>query len=114
MKKKQKRAKQISLGYVLNDETHIIPRSKGNGILKRQIWQDNSGNITRYSLVYINFRLCGVDNGRVLGFDNTHGYHHKHYMGTIEPVLFKNFENIEEMFNKEFEVLHEKAKKKKV
>jgi hypothetical protein len=50
--------------------------------------------------------ICQVDNGRVLGYDNTHGYHHKHYMGTVEPVEFFSFEQIEKKFQQEFEVLY--------
>jgi hypothetical protein len=49
----------------------------------------------------------------VLGYDNAHNYHHRHYMGGIEPVVFKNFEDIETRFQQEFEVIHEKLKKKK-
>lgn len=67
--------------------------------------------ITRNSLAYINHHLSYNDNGRVLGYDNAHGYHHKHYMGCIEPVVFTNFEELELQFQKEFEVLHEQAKK---
>jgi hypothetical protein len=47
-----------------------------------------------------------------LGYDNAHGYHHKHYMGKVEPVNFVNFKEVEERFQQEFEVIHEKIKKK--
>jgi hypothetical protein len=41
--------------------------------------------VTRYNLAYINHATCHVDNGRVLGFDNAHELHHKHYMGKKSP-----------------------------
>ena len=65
--------------------------------------EKHNGKVTRYSLAYINYRLFHDDNGRVLGYDNAHGNHHKHYMGKIEPVTLNNFQ--------EFEVLHEQTKK---
>ena len=87
-------------------------KSKGNGILRRQVWCANEGNVTRYSLAYINHYLFSGDNGRVLGYDNAHGFHHKHYMGAIEPIHFLSFTEIEERFQQDFEVIHEKVRKK--
>lgn len=104
MKKKDKK----STHKVLHDDCSILPRAKGNGCLIRRVSVDGDGVITRYSLAYINYLLCGVDNGRVLGYDNAHGYHHKHYMGTIEPVAFTSFERIEAQFQQEFEVIYAK------
>jgi hypothetical protein len=67
---------------------------------------DANNVITRYNIAYINYNLCQTDNGRVLGYDNAHGYHHKHFMGVIQPVEFSSFEKIEEKFQQEFEVLY--------
>jgi hypothetical protein len=68
-----------------------------------------NNKVTRYSLAYINYNICQVDNGRVLGYDNAHGYHHRHYMGAIEPIKFTSFVQIEELFQQEFEVLYAQA-----
>jgi len=35
--------------------------------------------------------LFGPDNDRVLGQDNAHGTHERHYMGAVEPVQFKKY-----------------------
>lgn len=110
MRKKNK--KSIKFEQLITDESFTLNKAKGNGILKRQIWCDQNGRVTRYSLAYVNLNHHSGDNGRVLGFDNAHGYHHKHYMGKVEPVDFDNFSNIEERFQKEFEVIYEKFKKK--
>jgi hypothetical protein len=48
--------------------------------------------VTRYNLAYINHSICHVDNGRVLGFDNAHDYHHRHYMGEVSAVAFNSYE----------------------
>jgi hypothetical protein len=112
MKKQKSKVINGKLEFLLEDETHTLRRSKGNGILKRQIWCDDKGKVTRYSLAYINHNLHPRDNGRVLGFDNSHGYHHRHKMGKVDAVNFKSFAEIEERFKREFEVIHASLKKK--
>ena len=78
------------------------------------MWTNQAGEVTRYSLAYINYHIFQKDNGRVLGYDNAHGYHHKHCMGKIESFHFINFQELEEKFQQEFEVLHEQSKKKTI
>lgn len=84
------------------DESHHIPSKKGNGTLRREVWVDKQGKVCRYNLAYINHQLFNEDNGRVIGFDNAHGYHHKHYYGKVEAVAFTNFEEIEAQFEAEW------------
>jgi hypothetical protein len=48
--------------------------------------------ITRYSVAYIDHVIFAGNNGRVLGFDNAHGLHHRRLMGTVEPVEFTSDE----------------------
>jgi Family of unknown function (DUF6516) len=87
-----------------------LPKKSGNGIIK--VWYKvNSKGKLRYSLAYINFRLCGIDNGRVLGYDNNHGYHHRHYLGKEEPYEFVSYDDTSERFEIEWRKLHEQAKK---
>lgn len=80
------------------DEVHHISKKRGNGQLRREVWVDDDGKVTRYNLAYINHQLCTVDNGRVVGYDNQHGYHHRHYFGDVHPVEFVSFEEIEADF----------------
>lgn len=84
------------------DETHQIASRRGNGQLRREIWVDPFGTITRYNLAYINHCLSQGDNGRVIGYDNAHGFHHRHYLGAIESVDFFSFEQIEDCFQKDW------------
>jgi Family of unknown function (DUF6516) len=89
----------------IRDERHKISKKRGNGQLRRETWEDGQGNITRYNLAYINHLLCSCDNGRVLGFDNQHGHHHRHFMGKTEPVEFRSFEDAENRFDEEWSLL---------
>jgi len=109
---KKKRTEQPQLAKIL-DETIKISRKKNNGILNFLASVDEKGNLGRYSLAYINVNIFSADNGRVLGYDNDHGYHHRHYMGKVENVKFTNFYEIKERFEVEWREIHEKHQKKK-
>lgn len=93
------------------DETIKLPEKQGNGILKYSASADRDGVITRYSLVYINYNVYREDNGRVVGYDNSHGYHHRHLMGKEEKVSLDTFEEIADRFEIEWRKIHEKIKK---
>ena len=56
------------------------------------------GEVVAYSMAYINLKRCAVDNGRVLGYDNRHGYHHRHFMGKFEPVEFTSYAELARRF----------------
>lgn len=109
----KRKSRKIKVEKIVEDDAITLHKSKGNGILRRQVWVDEEGKVTRYSLAYINHLLYSGDNGRVLGYDNAHGYHHKHYMGNVEPIVFNTFAKLEKRFQQEFGVIHEKAKKAK-
>jgi hypothetical protein len=85
------------------DETHMISEKRGNGKLRREIWVDEvTRQVTRYNLAYINHRLHGGDNGRVVGYDNAHDGHHRHYFGEVKPIDFVSFEDIEDRFEQDW------------
>lgn len=85
------------------DETHKISDKRGNGKLRREIWVDRAtGSVIRYNLAYINHNLHAGDNGRVVGYDNTHDGHHRHYFGKVEPVDFVSFEDVEDRFEQDW------------
>ena len=74
------------------DESHKISDTRDNGKLRREIWVDSvTGKVTRYNLAYINHNLYAGDNGRVVGYDNAHDGHHRHYFGVVGPVVFVGF-----------------------
>ena len=41
---------------IIDDVHHITPK-RGNGQLRREIWVDAQGKVTRYNLAYINHAL---------------------------------------------------------
>ena len=89
----------------IRDERHKISNKRGNGLLRRETWEDEQGNIIKYNLAYINHQLYPGDNGRVVGFDNQHGYHHRHFMGKTESMEFTTFEALENQFDQEWSSL---------
>lgn len=78
--------------------------------LANESWTKNAkGEIVRYSLAYIDFTLYAGDNGRVLGYDNTHGYHERHFMGSGERVEFTTYAEQFERFVAEIRQLRSRS-----
>uniref|UniRef100_E6PTV6 Uncharacterized protein n=1 Tax=mine drainage metagenome TaxID=410659 RepID=E6PTV6_9ZZZZ len=89
---------------LLERERFEIKPKSGGGLLSYEVWgfvEKGKTVVTRYNLAYINPRIHVGDNGRVLGFDNAHGFHHRHHMGAIEPVEFTSYEATLERFQRE-------------
>ena len=91
------------------DEVHHISRKHGNGQLRREVWVDAKGRATRYNLAYINHDLHRGDNGRVVGYDNQHGWHHRHYFGEVASVDFVSFEDTEARFEADWLALRRRS-----
>ena len=89
----------------IHDARHVIAKRRGNGELRREVWVNERGRVTRYNLAYINHKIYQRDNGRVIGYDNAHGYHHRDYFGNIEAVGFVSFEDIEDQFTRDWTAL---------
>jgi hypothetical protein len=83
------------------DETFVVPSDKGGGIIKFEAWTYQN-EIVKYGMAYINKELFAKDNGRVIGYDNAHGYHHKHYFGQITEIDdFTSYRELVMRFKKE-------------
>lgn len=75
--------------FLLEKERFKLKPKSGGRLLSYEVWgyRDRGKTVvTRYNLAYINHALYRGDNGRVLGFDNAHDYHHRHFMGKVEAV----------------------------
>jgi hypothetical protein len=86
---------------LLEQERFELRAQSGGGVLSYEVWgyiDKGKTVVTRYNLAYINHMIYRGDNGRVLGFDNAHDYHHKHYMGVVEAVEFVSYEATLESF----------------
>ncbi len=87
---------------------HEIKPKSGGGILSYEVWgiiERGKARVTRCNLAYINQALCAVDHGRVLGYDNAHGYHRRHHMGQVELVKHVSYEATAELFQQEVTAL---------
>jgi hypothetical protein len=90
---------------LLEQERFELKPKSGGGLLSYEVWgyvERGKTVVTRYNLAYINHAIYRGDNGRVLGFDNAHGYHHRHYMGEVEAVEFVSYEATQERFQLEW------------
>jgi Family of unknown function (DUF6516) len=84
------------------DETLYLSGRRRGAILREEVWYE-AGKVVKYNLAYINPRSCTSDNGRVLGYDNSHDYHHRHFMGQVEEVEFHGYEDLLLRFQREIE-----------
>jgi hypothetical protein len=101
---------------LLEQERFEIKPKSGGGVLSYEVWgYMNRGKavVTRYNLAYINHAVYRGDNGRVLGFDNAHNYHHRHYMGEVAAVEFVSYEATLARFQSEWQAIVSKQRKPK-
>ncbi len=81
----------------MSTEVHRLRGKRDGAILKDQVWYED-GQVIAYNLVYLNLKLFPRDNGRVLGYDNSHGYHHRHFMGKVESIEYTSYEELARHF----------------
>lgn len=82
----------------------IIPARLGGGVLKERVIRElPSKKVVSYALAYINPLIFSGDNGRVLGYDNSHGYSHRHYMGLVTLEPFISYEALYDRFEQEWQ-----------
>ena len=101
---------------LLEQERFELKPKSGGGLLNYVVWgykEKGKTIVTRYALAYINHTICKEDNGRVLGFDNAHSYHHRHYMGKVESVEFESYEATLERFQREWTEIISQLRKEK-
>lgn len=87
------------------DERTRVRCEAGIGIIREEVWVDDRGKVVRYNYAFINHRLYSKDSGRVLGYDNAHGYSERHFKGTVKKSRFATQEELVERFFDEVEAL---------
>ena len=87
------------------DETIRLRPPRRGATLREEVWKDEVGEVVKYNLAYVNPNICVRDNGRVLGYDNRHSQHHRHFMGKQEPVEFNGYESLAARFIREVHLL---------
>jgi hypothetical protein len=75
---------------------------------REEVWVNEKNEVIRYNLAYVDHLVCQVDNGRVLGYDNAHQYHERHWMGTAQRIDHTTFTETLEKFNAEVDHLRGK------
>lgn len=94
--------KKVSPLKKVVDERFSIHRKHGGGLVRMEAWENEKGEIEKYGISYVNSSLPSDENGRVLGYDNAHDYHHRHYKGEIYPVSdFVSYEDLVNRFSEE-------------
>jgi hypothetical protein len=87
-----------------DDEAHFWCAG-GVGILREEVWVDEKEEVVRYNLAFLMPHLTRIDNGRVLGYDNAHGVHERHFMGEVQPIDFVGYSVTATSFYREVEAL---------
>jgi len=100
----RKKARKTAQLRKIVDETSYLSGRRRGAVLKEEVWGDGI-TVVKYSLAYINPKICSTDHGRVLGYDNSHGHHHRHFMGGVEPYGFSSYEELLSRFQREVEAL---------
>jgi hypothetical protein len=76
----------------------FYPKGRKGGLIVRiQVDYSREGKLLRYSLSLIDLSHSS-DNGRVLGYDNAHGQHHRHCFGRVDLLEFESYEKLEGQF----------------
>jgi Family of unknown function (DUF6516) len=76
------------------DEVTQVSCTLGRGVIREEVWVDSRNAVARYNLAFINHQIYAGDNGRVLGYDNKHGRHHRHFMGQVDVFAFRYYEGL--------------------
>lgn len=93
----------------VDDTDQVRCKSGSYGVLREEVYVDAAAAVVKYNLVFIHHGLYQADNGRVLGYDNAHGQHERHWMGSVKAVRFISYERTLRRFLDEVEALKEKA-----
>ena len=73
-------------------EYHLRCASGAKAIYREEVWEDANGEVMKYNLAFIHLGMSQQDHGRVLGYDNAHGRHERHFMGKVQETDFASYE----------------------
>jgi len=104
------------ISRILERERFELSAKSGGGILQYEVWgyqEKGKTIVTRYNLAHINPAIFAGDNGRVLGYDNAHGHHHRHYTGCVDPFEFESYTSVLDKFQEEWQDLIKRKREKR-
>ncbi|MGH8228291.1 MAG: toxin-antitoxin system TumE family protein [Steroidobacteraceae bacterium] len=97
-----KRGSDDEINPARSTRDEFYPKGRKGGVTVRiQTDYSRGGRLLRYSLALIDTHRTSVDDGRIIGYDNAHGYHHRHCFGKAESIEFESYESIERRFEAE-------------
>jgi hypothetical protein len=79
--------------------------TSGIGILREEVWVDTEGEVVRYNLALIFPQQVAMDRGRVLGYDNAHGLHERHFRGKMSEVEYQSYDATARRFYREADAI---------
>jgi hypothetical protein len=97
----------------ITDVEAVFWCAAGAGILREEVRVNEQEQVIRYNLAFLLPHLFRVDHGRILGYDNAHGVHERHFMGSVKPVEFNGDLTTTERFYREVAALRKSYKEKK-
>ena len=108
-KRKAIRNKSGVTTKVTDVEFHFRCSSGAEAIYREEVYVDSAGRVVKYNLAFIHFGVCQLDHGRVVGYDNAHGAHERHFMGEVETIEFTSYEDTLNRFQAEVRSYRETA-----
>jgi hypothetical protein len=94
---------RISKLRKITDYTTRFRCGGGIAVLREEVWVSGGGHVVQYNLALIARHVSGVDNGRILGYDNAHGEHERHFMGKVKAATFTSYSATAKRFFREVE-----------
>ncbi len=89
-----------------NTKTSLRTRAGRKAEIREEVWKLR-GEVVRYNLAFVVPSYLYADNGRVLGYDNAHGFHERHFMGVAERVPYTTYDDLLSRFIQETARLRE-------
>ena len=102
-------ANRARIRKAVDDSDQVRCKYGSYGVMREEVYVDDYEAVVKYNLAFMHFGLCQQDNGRVLGYDNAHGHHERHWMGNAERVDFISYERTLGRFLEEVQELKENA-----
>ena len=97
------------ISKVTDVEFHFQCSSGARAIYREEVYVDETDKVVKYNLAFIHFGVCQADHGRVVGYDNAHGSHERHFMGEAQVVEFTSYEETLSRFQAEVRHYRETA-----
>ena len=98
---KTKERKRSDLVKTEDVEYHLRCASGAEAIYREEVWENEAGKVAKYNLAFIHFGVYQHDHGRVVGYDNAHGHHQRHFMGEAQVVEFVSYDTTLSRFQDE-------------